>query len=64
MTTEELDELKFILKWIDEILKKAESLDNALQKADMHTECCLAKLSLDRLDYVSHRVEQKILENQ
>lgn len=64
MTTEELDGLKSILKWIDEILKKAESLDNALHKADMIIESCLVKLSLDRLDYVSHRVEQKILENQ
>lgn len=60
MTTDELDNLKRIKSWMDEILNKAESLPEALQNAGLTTESSLAKLSIDRIEFIYGKVNEKI----
>lgn len=64
MTTEELDQLKNIKSWMDKILNDSESLPSALQTAGMVTESDLAKLSIDRLEFIYGKVNEKIENNE
>lgn len=56
------EELKSIQDGLDKILKDFDGIATLLHRADMITESALLKLSEDRVDYIAHRVEQKILE--
>lgn len=65
MTPEELDNLKKLKTWLDEILDKADGFADALHKAEMYTECAIAKTSINgRLEYIYSRIDEKILENE
>jgi hypothetical protein len=64
LDTEEKEQLEKLQTWADLILHNLESFDSALQKAGMTVESNLAKLSEQRLDFIAHKIEQKILGNQ
>lgn len=64
MATEDLDSLKNIQTWMDKLLNDAESLPSALQNAGLTTESNLAKLSIDRLEFVYSKVKEKIENNE
>ena len=65
MTLEGLDNLKKLKTWLDEILDKADGFADALHKAEMYTECAIAKASINgRLEYIYSRIDEKILENE
>lgn len=56
------EELRSIQDSLDKLLKDFDGLASCLQKADLVTESALLKLSENRVDYIAHRVEQKLLE--
>ena len=56
------EELKSIQDSLDKILKDFDGIATLLHRAGMMTESSLLKLSEDRVDYIAHRVEQKILQ--
>jgi len=62
MTSEELFEAKDLQGRLDAILNSFDGLAQTMQKIGMITESALLKLSEDRVDYIAHRVEQRILE--
>lgn len=64
MTTEDLDNLKSLKKWLDEVLKSYDGFPEALQKAELTIESHLAKLSEQSLEYVYSKLEEKINNNE
>ena len=65
MTPEQLDNLKKLKTWLDEILDKVDGFADALHKAEMYTECAIAKASINgRLEYIYSRIDQNILDNE
>ena len=62
MTSDELFEAKDLQGRLDAILNSFDGLAQIMQEIGMITESALLKLSEDRVDYIAHRVEQKILE--
>ena len=64
MTDEDLEDLKALEDWTSKILMLMDAYPEALQKEGMAIESNLAKLSEERIDFIYHQIEQKILENQ
>jgi hypothetical protein len=64
LDTTEKEQLQKLQEWSDLILHHTDSFDKALKEVGMKTESDIAKLSDTMLDFVSHQIEQKILEAQ
>ena len=64
MATKEPVELDKLQEWADLILHHLDSFDEALHNAGFTVESNLATLSEKRIDFIAHRIEQKILETQ
>ena len=47
-------------EWVNKVLMDLESLPEALQKEDLTVESDLARLSIDRLEFIYKRIEDKI----
>lgn len=62
MTTEDIANARIVLESLNEVLLSLDGVDNALSRIGLHTEAALIGLSVDRIDFVFDKIEQKILE--